>query len=88
MLRAGQAHPGRHRSADPTRELTIRQGAITHPDWKVGAWNWREITAIDLFDVDKPLGEFSGGRWSASSSRDITIEKPHGEVRTPRRGRV
>ncbi|MDZ4177827.1 MAG: excinuclease ABC subunit UvrA, partial [Coriobacteriia bacterium] len=40
-------------------DLTIREGAITHPDWKVGAWNWREITAIDLFDLDKPLRDFT-----------------------------
>lgn len=60
-------------------ELTIRQGAITHPDWKVGAWNWREITAIDLFDVDKPLGEFSAEAMERLlHAEDITIEKPHG----------
>lgn len=60
-------------------ELTIRQGAITHPDWKVGAWNWREITAIDLFDLDKPLREFSAEEMERLlHAEDITIEKPHG----------
>lgn len=41
------------------RDLTLREGAIVHPEWKVGGWNWREITGGDLFDVDKPLREFS-----------------------------
>ncbi len=41
------------------KEKTIREGAITHPDFKVGGWNWRELTAIDLFNVDIPLKEFT-----------------------------
>lgn len=40
-------------------DKTLREGAITHPDHKVGGWNWRELTAIDLFDVDKKLKYFS-----------------------------
>ena len=62
---------------DPT--LTLREGAITHPDWKVGAWNWRELTAIDLFDVDTPVGEFSAEELERLlHADDIPIEKPHG----------
>ncbi|HEY5549353.1 MAG TPA: excinuclease ABC subunit UvrA [Coriobacteriia bacterium] len=62
---------------DPT--LTLRQGAITHPDWKVGAWNWRELTAISLFDIDMPVGEFSAEELERLlHADDIPIEKPHG----------
>jgi excinuclease UvrABC ATPase subunit len=60
-------------------DLTIREGAITHPDWKVGAWNWREIMAIDLFDLDKPLRDFTAEELDRLlHAEDITIDKPHG----------
>jgi excinuclease UvrABC ATPase subunit len=41
------------------KEKCLRDGAITHPDYKVGGWNWREIVGIDIFDTTKPLREFS-----------------------------
>ncbi len=40
-------------------EKSIREGAIVHPDYKVGGWNWREMIAIGLFDVDRKLKDFS-----------------------------
>ena len=62
---------------DPT--LSIRQGAITHPDWKVGGWNWREITAVDVFDVDVPVGEFSDEELDRLlHAESVAITKPHG----------
>ena len=41
------------------REKTIREGAIGHPDHKVGGWNWREMVAAELFDVDKKIKDFT-----------------------------
>lgn len=41
------------------KEKTIREGAIRHPDHKVGGWNWREMVATNLFDVDKKIKNFS-----------------------------
>jgi len=62
---------------DPT--LSIRQGAITHPDWKVGGWNWREITAVDVFDVDVPVGEFSDEELDRLLyAESVAITKAHG----------
>lgn len=61
------------------RSLTLREGAITHPDWKVGGWNWREITAIDLLDVDKPLVEFTSAELELLLYADsVPITKTHG----------
>lgn len=42
---------------DPARSL--REGAITHPDFKVGGYYWRDYTGNGLFDIDKPLGQWS-----------------------------
>ncbi|MZQ96767.1 MAG: ATP-binding cassette domain-containing protein [Acidaminobacter sp.] len=60
-------------------DKTIREGGITHPDHKVGGWNWREMVAIDLFDVDKKLGEFSEEEiQKLLFAKDIPISRAHG----------
>lgn len=60
-------------------EKTLREGAIHHPDYKVGGWNWREMVAIALFDVDKRLKDFSEKeRDDLLYTRGIPIEKSHG----------
>ena len=65
------------RLLDP--ELSLREGAITHPDWKVGGWNWREATAIDLFDPDKPLRDYSPQELDLLLyGEDVPIERSHG----------
>ena len=38
---------------------SIREGAITHPFYKIGGYIWRELIAIGLFDADKKLKDFS-----------------------------
>ena len=40
------------------KELSLRQGAITHPHYKPGGFLWKELIALDLFDADKPLNDF------------------------------
>jgi excinuclease UvrABC ATPase subunit len=58
---------------------TIREGAITHPDHRVGGWNWREITGIDLFDVDRKLKDFSEDELHRLLyAESIPITKRHG----------
>lgn len=41
------------------REKTIREGAVTHPHYKVGGFLWKELINLDVVDVDKPLTDFS-----------------------------
>jgi excinuclease UvrABC ATPase subunit len=61
------------------RDKTIRQGAIDHPDYKLGGWNWREMVAIQLFDVDKPLTDFSEKELhDFLYAEGIPVEKSHG----------
>ena len=61
------------------KNKTIREGAINHPDHKVGGWNWREIVAVKLFDVDKKVGDFSEKEFQDFLyAKSIPIEKVHG----------
>ena len=60
-------------------EKTIRDGAVDHPDYRVGGWHWREIMAMDLFPVDKPLRDFSErDRQRLLYAEAIPVEKRHG----------
>ncbi|MFW6232241.1 MAG: ATP-binding cassette domain-containing protein [Spirochaetota bacterium] len=42
---------------DPSRSLA--NGAILHPDYKPGGYLWRQIAQSGLFDMDRPLREWS-----------------------------
>lgn len=58
---------------------SIREGAITHPDYKVDGWNWREIMACKLFDIDKPINQFSDGEYKTLLfAEGIPISRDHG----------
>jgi excinuclease UvrABC ATPase subunit len=61
------------------RTRSIRDGAITHPDWKVGAWQWRELVALGLIDVDSPVGELSAEQleWLLFSP-PVPVQTKHG----------
>jgi len=62
------------------KEKTIREGAVNHPDFKIGGWNWREIVGIKLFDVDKKLKDFSIKELNDFLfTRGIPVQKNHGE---------
>ncbi|MDD5096303.1 MAG: excinuclease ABC subunit UvrA [Candidatus ainarchaeum sp.] len=61
------------------KEKTIREGAVNHPDYKVGGWTWRELVSIDLFDVDKKLKDFTAKELGDFLyARAIPVQKKHG----------
>lgn len=61
------------------KEKTIREGAINHPDHKVGGWNWREMVSAELFNVDKKIKDFSEEELNDFLyAKSIPIEKKHG----------
>lgn len=61
------------------KSLSLREGAITHPDLKVGGWYWRELVACGLFDPDKKLGEYSKEEWdNLLFAESIPVERKHG----------
>ena len=61
------------------KEKSIREGAINHPDHKVGGWNWREMIAAGLFDVDKKLKDFTEKEMDDFLyAKAIPITKKHG----------
>jgi excinuclease ABC A subunit len=41
------------------KKKSIRNGAITHPHYKVGGFLWKELVSLDEVDSEKPLKEFS-----------------------------
>lgn len=74
---------GKRVEADTQRlinwDKTIREGAINHPDYKVEGWNWREMVAIGLFDVDKKIKDFSEKELKDFLyARAIPVSKNHG----------
>jgi excinuclease ABC A subunit len=58
---------------------SIRDGAITHPDYKVDGWNWRELMACKLFEVDKPICDYSNEELhTLLYAENIPITREHG----------
>jgi excinuclease ABC A subunit len=41
------------------KEKSIREGAITHPHYRVGSFLWKELLSLGVVNVDKPLIDFS-----------------------------
>ncbi len=39
--------------------LSLREGAIDHPECRVNGFLWREMLSIDLFDPDKKVADFT-----------------------------
>jgi excinuclease UvrABC ATPase subunit len=42
------------------RSLSLNEGAIVHPEFKVGNWMWKMYSLSGLFDNDKPLVDYTG----------------------------
>jgi excinuclease UvrABC ATPase subunit len=41
------------------REKSVREGAISHPHYKVGGFLWKELISLGVIDADKPLKKFT-----------------------------
>ncbi|WP_439673670.1 ATP-binding cassette domain-containing protein [Embleya sp. MST-111070] len=46
---------------DPSR--SIREGAIRHPAFPVGGWQWQLYSHHDLYPTDVPVREFTDEQW-------------------------
>jgi excinuclease UvrABC ATPase subunit len=42
---------------------SLNEGAILHPEFKVGGWIWKTYSKSELFDNDQPLEAYSTERW-------------------------
>lgn len=61
------------------KEKSIHEGAVTYPGMQVGSWFWREIVAVELFDVHKKLKDFSEEELNKFLyTEPIPITKKHG----------
>ena len=41
------------------RSKSLNDGAVQHPDFKVGSWIWKSYAKSGLFDNDKPIADYS-----------------------------
>jgi excinuclease UvrABC ATPase subunit len=41
------------------RSKSLNEGAIQHPEFKVGKWMWKMYTLSNLFDNDKPIVDYT-----------------------------
>jgi excinuclease UvrABC ATPase subunit len=41
------------------KEKSIKDGAITHPHYKVGGFLWKELITLNVVDTEKPLKNFT-----------------------------
>lgn len=61
------------------KEKSLREGALVHPECKVGGWFWREIISIGLFDPDKKLKDYSTEELNKLLfTEPVPITKSHG----------
>jgi len=59
--------------------LSLREGAIDHPECRVGGFLWRELLSIDLFDPDKKLRDFSEREmYLLLHTEPVPVNKKHG----------
>jgi len=62
---------------DPSKSL--REGALLHPDYKVGAFFWREFMVMDLLKPDKKLGDYTKEELDfLLYAEDVPVTKVHG----------
>ncbi|MGL4368626.1 MAG: excinuclease ABC subunit UvrA, partial [Spirochaetota bacterium] len=60
------------------RSKSLKDGAVTHPDFKVGGWNWRELIASGLFPVETPLSEWNDDDMSRLLyAQSIPVQRAH-----------
>ncbi len=60
-------------------ELSLREGAIDHPECRIGGFLWRELLSIELFDPDKKLKDYSEEeRRLLLDTEPIPVNKKHG----------
>jgi excinuclease UvrABC ATPase subunit len=62
---------------DPSKSL--REGAITHPAFKVGSFYWREFMTMDILQPDKRLSEYGAEELDfLLHSPPVPVGKRHG----------
>ena len=60
------------RLLDPA--LSLREGAVTHPDYKPGGWMWKELLRCGLFDPDRRIADYSAEeRQRLLHARDLPV---------------
>jgi excinuclease UvrABC ATPase subunit len=63
------------------RDRSLNQGAIRFPTFQVHGWMWRVFAESGLFELDKPLRDYSDAEWDAflrgaCVDNGVTVELP------------
>lgn len=59
------------------RTRSLNEGAIRFPTFQAGGWMWRTYADSGLFDLDKPLGDYTSSEWRAFlHGADATVHLP------------
>jgi excinuclease UvrABC ATPase subunit len=71
---------------------SLNDGAIQHPDWAVGKWYWNLYAQSGLFDLDKPIDQYSdterGHLLDGAPGVKITWNLPGGDINSRYEGIV
>ncbi|MDP3179957.1 MAG: hypothetical protein Q8M76_18745, partial [Spirochaetaceae bacterium] len=60
------------------RSKSLREGAILHPDYKVGGYYWREFMSTDALSPDKRISDYSPEELDfLLYSEPVAVEKKH-----------
>jgi excinuclease UvrABC ATPase subunit len=61
------------------KEKSIYEGAVLYPGMQAGSWFWREMTALEIFDVHKKLKDFTEEELNKFLyTEPIPVSKAHG----------
>ncbi len=61
------------------RTKSINEGAILHPDFKVGKWHWKSYTMTGMYDADKPIKDFTEAELDAFFRGPADLKIPMGD---------
>lgn len=63
------------------RSKSLIEGAVTHPDYKVGGYFWRDFTSNGLFDPHKKLAEYTEHELQTLLFADkLTLDRVHAGI--------
>ncbi|WP_030431373.1 ATP-binding cassette domain-containing protein [Allokutzneria albata] len=73
------------------RSKSLNGGALLHPNFAVGGWYWKTYAASGLFDLDKPLADYSEQEWQVllhGADAKVALAWQGGEINSAYEGLV
>ncbi|MFB9908791.1 ATP-binding cassette domain-containing protein [Allokutzneria oryzae] len=73
------------------RSRSLNDGALLHPQFAVNGWYWKTYAASGLFDLDKPLADYSEQEWQVllhGTDAKVALAWQGGEINSAYEGLV